>query len=132
MEIINLFKNFNKYSKTSVKELKDYLQPCLQLNQYKTFYKNNKIVGFVLWAYLHDLVQKRFKKSGKIKANEWNSGKNVWIVDILCLENTKQIMSWVINYFKEILTVDQSVNWIRLKNYNVYRYGYKSKREFHI
>jgi hemolysin-activating ACP:hemolysin acyltransferase len=60
-DIVGLFKQFEKYEHKSKKQLENYLKPSIELNQYVTFYDENKIVGFVNWAYLHNLVQERFK-----------------------------------------------------------------------
>tara|TARA_R110000868_G_scaffold111086_1_gene300231 strand:- start:120 stop:515 length:396 start_codon:yes stop_codon:yes gene_type:complete len=129
-ELINLFQNFDKYKNQSAKQLETYLQPSLQLNQYKKFYKNNELVGFVNWAYLHNLVEERFKQTGKIKTSEWQSGNNLWLIEILSIKNTFSMMRWVYNYFRKQLKVDHSINWLRTDN-EVYRIGQKFKRNFH-
>ena len=129
-ELINLFQNFDKYKNQSDKQLETYLQPSLQLNQYKKFYKNNELVGFVNWAYLHNLVEERFKQTGKIKNSEWQSGNNLWLIEILSIKNTFSMMRWVYNYFRKQLKVNHSINWLRTDN-EVYRIGQKFKRNFH-
>jgi len=91
-DVINLFNNFDRYKD---KELTHYLKPSIKLNQYKKFYDNNELVGFVNWAYIHDLVEKRFKQTGKIKPNEWNSGNNLWLIEIVSIKNTFKMMRWV-------------------------------------
>ena len=62
-DVINLFNNFDRYKG---KELTNYLKPSIKLNQYKKFYDNNELVGFVNWAYIHDLVEKRFNKQERL------------------------------------------------------------------
>ena len=126
-EVINLFNNFDRYKG---KELTNYLEPSIKLNQYKKFYDNNELVGFVNWAYIHDLVEKRFKQTGKIKSNEWNSGNNLWLIEIVSVKNTFRMMRWVYHYFRKQLKVDHSINWLRVDS-DIYRVGQKFKRSYH-
>ena len=113
-----------------MQELTNYLEPSIKLNQYKKFYDNNELVGFVNWAYIHDLVEKRFKQTGKIKSNEWNSGSNLWLIEIVSVKNTFKMMRWVYNYFRKQLKVDHSINWLRVDS-DIYRVGQKFKRSYH-
>ena len=126
-DVINLFNQFDRYKG---KELTNYLKPSIKLNQYKKFYDNNELVGFVNWAYIHDLVEKRFKQTGKIKPNEWNSGSNLWLIEIVSIKNTFKMMRWVYNYFRKQLKIDHSINWLRVDQ-DIYRVGQKFKRSFH-
>jgi len=126
-DVINLFNKFDRYKG---KELTNYLEPSIKLNQYKKFYDNNELVGFVNWAYIHDLVEKRFKQTGKIKSNEWNSGSNLWLIEIVSVKNTFKMMRWVYNYFRKQLKVDHSINWLRVDS-DIYRVGQKFKRSYH-
>lgn len=129
-DVIGLFKQFEKYENKSTRQLENYLKPSIELNQYITFYDEKSIIGFVNWAYLHNLVQERFKLTGKIKQNEWNSGNNLWLIDILSIDNTFAMMRWVYNYFKKELKLNNSINWCRVDD-GVYRVGQKFKRDFH-
>ena len=126
-DIINLFNNFDRYKG---KQLNNYLEPSIKLNQYKKFYNDNELVGFVNWAYIHDLVEKRFKQTGKIKPNEWNSGNNLWLIEIVSIKNTFKMMRWVYHYFRKQLKVDHSINWLRVDS-DIYRVGQKFKRSYH-
>jgi hemolysin-activating ACP:hemolysin acyltransferase len=126
-DVINLFNNFDRYKG---KQINNYIEPSIKLNQYKKFYHNNELVGFVNWAYIHDLVQKRFKQTGNIKPNEWNSGNNLWLIEIVSIKNTFKMMRWVYNYFRKELKVNHSINWLRVDS-DIYRVGQKFKRSFH-
>jgi hemolysin-activating ACP:hemolysin acyltransferase len=129
-DIINLFQHFDRYKNQSEKQLENYLEPSIKFKQYKKFYENNELVGFVNWAYLHNLVEERYKQTGKIKNSEWQSGNNLWLIEILSIKNTFAMMRWVYNYFRKQLKVDHSINWLRTNN-EVYRIGQKFKRNFH-
>tara|TARA_R100000655_G_C2942356_1_gene185900 strand:- start:384 stop:779 length:396 start_codon:yes stop_codon:yes gene_type:complete len=129
-ELINLFKKFDRYKNKPDNQLQYYLEPSIKLNQYKKFYDNNELVGFVNWAYIHDLVEKRFKQTGKIKSSEWNSGSNLWLIEIVSVKNTFKMMRWVYNYFRKKLKINHSINWLRVDN-DIYRVGKKFKRGYH-
>lgn len=126
-DVINLFNKFDRYKG---KQLNNYLEPSIKLNQYKKFYDNNELVGFVNWAYIHDLVENRFKQTGKIKSSEWKSGNNLWLIEIVSVKNTFKMMRWVYNYFRKQLKVDHSINWLRVDS-DIYRVGQKFKRSYH-
>ena len=126
-DVINLFNKFDRYKG---KKLDNYLEPSIKLNQYKKFYDNNELVGFVNWAYIHDLVEKRFKQTGKIRTSEWNSGNNLWLIEIVSVKNTFKMMRWVYHYFRKQLKVDHSINWLRVDS-DIYRVGQKFKRSYH-
>jgi hemolysin-activating ACP:hemolysin acyltransferase len=126
-DVINLFNKFDRYKG---KQLNNYLEPSIKLNQYKKFYDNNELVGFVNWAYIHDIVEKRFKQTGKIKSSEWNSGNNLWLIEIVSIKNTFKMMRWVYHYFRKQLKVDHSINWLRVDS-DIYRVGQKFKRSYH-
>jgi len=129
-DIINLFKKFDRYKNKHDSQLQYYLEPSIKLNQYKKFYDNDELVGFVNWAYIHDIVEKRFKQTGKIKSHEWKSGNNLWLIEIVSIKNTFKMMRWVYHYFKKQLKVDHSINWLRVDS-DIYRVGQKFKRSYH-
>lgn len=129
-DIVQLFRNFEKYDSIDDSDLRLYLMPSMNLKQCKLFYDEDELVGFVNWAYLHDLVQKRYKETGKIKQTEWKSGNNLWLIEIVSIRNTFNMMRWVYNHFKEKLVLNKSINWLRTDK-SIYRIGQKYKREFH-
>ena len=129
-DVINLFKKFDRFKNKPDNQLQYYLQPSIKLNQFKKFYDNNELVGFVNWAYIHDLVEKRFQHTGKIKTSEWKSGNNTWLIEIVSTKNTFNMMRWVYHYFKKKLKVNQSINWLRVDS-DIYRVGQKFKRSYH-
>ena len=46
---------------------------------------NKGIFGFVNWAYLNKDVEKDYVKTSKIYKNEWKSGVNLWLYDIVSI-----------------------------------------------
>ena len=131
-KIIRLYKYFPKYQQNSYSDLFYHILPSLQANQFKVFEDKDGVYGFVNWAYLNKDVEKAYVTSSKIYKNEWKSGVNLWLYDIVILRKSKEVMSWVYNYFKKLLKTNESISWLRLdKNDKVYRVAKKYKREFH-
>ena len=131
-EIINLYYKFNKYKKNTYPDLYYHILPSINLNQYKVFKDEKGIFGFVNWAYLSKEIEKSYIKTSIIYKNEWKSGNYLWLYDIVIVRKSKEVMSWVYNYFKKLLKTNESISWLRLdKNDKVYRVAKKFKREFH-
>jgi hemolysin-activating ACP:hemolysin acyltransferase len=131
-DVIQLYSNFKKYRTFTNKELYNHILPSFQCNQYKRFEDDKGLFGFVNWAFLSKEKEDQYIKQGIIKNNEWQSGTNLWLYDIVILRNARIVMSWVYNYFKDYLKVNQCINWLRLdESNNIYRVAKKYKREFH-
>jgi hemolysin-activating ACP:hemolysin acyltransferase len=131
-EVIGLYYNFDKYKKNTYDELYHHILPSINLNQYKIFKDDKGIFGFVNWAYLNEDVEKAYVTTSKIYKNEWKSGVNLWLYDIVILRKSNEVMSWVYNYFKKLLKTNESISWLRLnKQDQVYRVAKKYKRDFH-
>ena len=131
-EIINLYYRFDKYKKNTYPELYYHILPSINLNQYKVFKDEQGIFGFVNWAYLSKEIEKSYIETSTIYKNEWKSGDYLWLYDIVIIRKSKEVMSWVYNYFKKLLKTNESISWLRLdKNDKVYRVAKKYKREFH-
>ena len=131
--IIHLYRQFPKYDKFTYKKLTEMITPSLNLDQYQIHRIGNEDVGFTNWAYLSDNVEQRFKLIGRLKPNEWNSGDNIWVMQVIAKSHVKEIMKWVKDYFRDKIEVNESVKWIRANNdFQIYRRSEKYKREFHI
>lgn len=132
-EIIKLFQTFDKYKDNSYQELYYHILPSINLEQYKTFKDEKGLYGFVNWAKLDNKDEDQYSQTGFLYKSQWNTGKNIWLYDIVIIRKEKEVMRWVYNYFKGYLETNQSINWLRLdKDNNIYRVGKKYKREFHI
>ena len=131
-DLVSLFKSFDKYKDNTTEELKQHIEPSIISNQYQVFQDEDGVYGFVNWAFLNKEVEDSYKLTSKINMYNWKSGDKLWLVDIVISRNPKTVMSWVYNYFKAYLNVNESINWLRLdKEDNIYRVSKKFKREFH-
>ena len=130
--VVHLYRQFSKFDKYTYEDLVKMITPSLNLDQYQIHKVGNEDIGFTNWAYLSDNVEARFKLTGKLKANEWNCGNNVWHIETVAKSHLRQIMKWTKEYFRGKLDVNQSIKWLRIKDHNIYRRSEKYKREFHI
>ena len=131
-EVIGLYYNFDKYKKNTYDQLYFHILPSINLNQYKIFKDEQGIYGFVNWAYLSKEIENDYIRTGKIYENEWKSGNFLWLYDIIIIRNSKKVMSWVYNYFKKLLKINESISWLRIdENNQIYRVGKKIKKGFH-
>lgn len=120
-DIISLYRNYNHYNHLTDEDLETYLQPSINLNQYKKHYKDNKLIGFTNWAFLSDSNLNKFKKTGIIELEDWNSGNNLVFVFLIALENVRNIFYWCINKAKEFINLNQNFTWLRIQNDKVKR-----------
>ena len=129
-EVVELFRNFKRYDSMRDDELRLYLMPSMTLKQCMKINDGDELVGFANWAYLHDLVEKRFRETGKIKQTEWKSGRNAWLIEVVSIRKTRELTKKLYNYFKQRTLVGNCVKWLRTDG-EIYRLGQKYKREFH-
>ena len=120
--ILSLYRQFDRYNKNTDKELLFYILPSYELNQYKIHKQGEEVIAFTNWAFLDKNAEKQFILTGKINPNDWKSGDNVWHCDVICVKNLKKIMSWIKQYYTNLLGTNRSVNWLRISdNGEVYK-----------
>ena len=129
---VHLFRQFPKYNKFTYKQLTEMITPSLNLDQYQIHRVGTEDVGYTNWAFLSDTVEQRFKLTGRLKANEWNCGDNVWHIETIAKSHLREIMKWTKEYFRTKLQINQPIKWLRIKDHTIYRRSEKYKREFHI
>ena len=131
--VIHLYRQFPRYDKMKYQDLVNAITPSINLDQYQIHRVNGQDVGFTNWAFLSDEVEKRFTITGKLKANEWKSGNNIWHIETVAKSHLREIMNWTKEYFRKLLEVDQPLKWLRIADDStIYRRSMKFKREFHI
>lgn len=112
-DIIEFFQTFDRYKRNSKELLKYVLEPSLSLEQYKVF-GDNKITGFLNWAYLNDAMKFRFTKFGIIDYGNWKCGDNLCFVHLVCSQDLRDIINWAKKHFGTDMQYDKEVSWIRV------------------
>jgi hemolysin-activating ACP:hemolysin acyltransferase len=114
--ILSLYRKFDRYKKYTDKELLFHILPSYELNQYKIHTQGDEVIAFTNWAFLNKDAEKQLILTGKINPNDWKSGNNVWHIDIICVKNIKKVMSWIKQYYTNLLGTNRSVNWLRVSD----------------
>ena len=120
-EILELYRKFDIYKDCSDPELRLHLFPCLNLDQNRKHYVDDKLVAFINWAFLSDKAQAKYKQTGLISKQDWRSGNHLWYIDAIAVSNLKDVASWTKNYFTEKFGINKKINWLRIKDNDIVR-----------
>ena len=119
-DVISLYKSFDKYKEQTREELFNYLLQPFNLNQYKIFYKDNKISAFICWAFLDAEYEEHFKLTSQV--NNWNCGDRVWLIDLVSSGDSRKMVKWTNQYFRKLLGKEKKVNYLRVdEKMQIYR-----------
>ena len=67
-----------------ISDLEWLLLPPLVGGQCKLYMKKEYPISFISWGFLDEEAEKRlFHNGGKLRPEDWKSGKNLWIIDIV-------------------------------------------------
>lgn len=66
-----------------ISDLEWMLMPAILLRQFRLFPGKNQPLGIALWAQLSDDVSQRLETGGRLKPEDWKSGSNLWLVELL-------------------------------------------------
>jgi len=117
--VIDLYKSFSKYDEYTQEELYYHVLPSFKLKQCKLFKENNKVIAFANWAFLNYKAEKEYINTGDFNDEDWNSGNNTWVVDVVSKNKGKEMANWLRKKFKQF-------KWMRSNNkFNFYRIGSK-------
>lgn len=64
-------------------DLEWMLMPAILLRQFRLFPGKDQPLGIALMGQLSDEASKRLETSGKIKPEDWKSGDNLWLVELV-------------------------------------------------
>lgn len=109
-QIIDLYRQFPQYKDHSYDSIFWHIYPSIKSKQYKFFNKK----AFCNWAYLSNQCANMYKQYAKIGYNDWNTGSNIFLVDVVAIGSIKDLSKWLKNYFTKELGLNKSVSWIRL------------------
>lgn len=128
--VVSFYKSFDRYADISKRDLFDHLSTPFFIKQCKIFYIDNKISGFISWAYLDLPNENHYKDTGKII--NWKSGNIVWLVDVLAHNDVQSIVKWGKKYFTEKHGVKKRVNYLRMDKYsNITKVSYLLTKDFY-
>ena len=115
-EVINLYKKFDRYKDNTDEELYQHILPSFKLKQYKIHKDGDNVIAFTNWAFLNKEAEKKYMKTAKINAADWNSGNRLWHIDTICTKNLMKVHRWTKEYFTKLLGQNKFINWLRVKS----------------
>lgn len=66
-----------------ISDLEWMLMPPILQRQFRLFPGKDQPLGIALWAQLSDEASARLEQGGKLKPDDWKSGDNYWLVELL-------------------------------------------------
>ena len=87
-----------------ISDLDWMIMPPVSLGQFRIFHGEKFPVGVAFWAYVDDNIGERIQKGiTRMRPGDWNSGQNLWLVDLISPFGSTQKMldDLVLNVFKQ-------------------------------
>lgn len=82
--VVWLMMTNNMTRHTLLSELEWRVMPALVLDQAKLYFREEAPVAFASWAKLSDAAAQRYRTPPHhLAASDWNSGQQIWLVDVL-------------------------------------------------
>ncbi|WP_422362891.1 toxin-activating lysine-acyltransferase [Pyruvatibacter mobilis] len=66
-----------------ISDLEWMVMPPILLRQFRLFPGKEQPLGIAFWAQLSDEASQRLEQGGKLKPDDWKSGDNLWLVELL-------------------------------------------------
>tara|TARA_Y100000114_G_C11751350_1_gene324469 strand:+ start:1717 stop:2109 length:393 start_codon:yes stop_codon:yes gene_type:complete len=112
LDILSLTDNLNNIR---LKAIYNLIIPPLELGQY-IFYEDKEVpLCWASWALLSDEVSKLYaEQKYNLKAEDWNSGNNLWLVNIICPYGGGSIALRRLDKIREERDLPKVVNFRRL------------------
>ena len=89
--------------------------PPMRLGQYKIYSDKEVPIGYASWALLSDELSEGYKNNTyKIKAQDWNSGDNLWLINVLCPKGGGSIALRRLDKLRKEMGLSKRVNFKRL------------------
>ena len=89
--------------------------PPMRLGQYKIYSDKEVPIGYASWALLSDELSEGYRNNTyKIKAQDWNSGDNLWLVNVLCPKGGGSIALRRLDKLRKEMGLSKRVNFKRL------------------
>jgi cytolysin-activating lysine-acyltransferase len=66
-----------------ISDLEWMVMPPILLRQFRLFPGKEQPLGIAFWAQLSDEASQRLEQGGRLKPDDWKSGDNLWLVELL-------------------------------------------------
>ena len=82
-DLMFLYMRIPKYNRVPMRIIRLNIQPPIDLNMNKVFYKDGYPRAAMTWALLGPTQEKKFLSGEGLQPSDWLSGRQLWIMDIL-------------------------------------------------
>ena len=106
----------SRFKDMRLSDIQRLIIPPLKLGQYRIYVDNEVPLCYASWAMLPEEAEEGYKnKTRKIQPKDWDSGNNLWLVDVICpFGGTRPAIKRLDNLRKELGLPDK-VNFYRGK-----------------
>ncbi|MBN2906004.1 MAG: toxin-activating lysine-acyltransferase [Rhodobacteraceae bacterium] len=86
-----------RHSQMSVAELRAYLEPPMELGQFRIFRFDDVPRGMYTWAWMTPEAEERLITGAPLRPEDWSGGERLWIVDLMAPYRglTSSIVRWL-------------------------------------
>ena len=89
--------------------------PPMRLGQYKIYSDKEVPIGYASWALLSDELSEGYRNNTyEIQAQDWNSGNNLWLVNVLCPKGGGSITLRRLDKLRKKMELPKKINFKRL------------------
>jgi cytolysin-activating lysine-acyltransferase len=89
--------------------------PPMRLGQYRIYSDKEVPMGYASWALLSNELSEGYKNNTyKIQAQDWNSGNNLWLINVLCPRGGGSVVLRRLDKLRKEMGLSKKVNFKRL------------------
>ena len=89
--------------------------PPMRLGQYRIYSDKEVPIGYASWALLSDELSEGYRNNTyEIQAQDWNSGNNLWLVNVLCPKGGGSITLRRLDKLRKKMELPKKINFKRL------------------
>ena len=105
----------DKHETWTIKDIQRLVIPPLKLNQYRIYADKEVPLCYASWAMLPEEAEEGYKnRTRKIQPHDWNSGDNLWLIDVICPFGGTRIAIKRLDNLRKELGLPNKVNFKRL------------------
>ena len=114
-KILHIMAMSPRYRDFSSRYIVTYVIPPLRLGQYRIYHDEEVPFCYASWAMLSDELSEKYGENKyRIKNSDWNSGNNLWLVNMLCPNGKGSIALRRLDKLRKELGLPKKVNFKRL------------------
>ena len=114
-KVLFIFSLSIKHENFTIKDIQRLVIPPLKLNQYRIYIDEEVPLCYASWAMLPEEAEEGYKnRTRKIQPHDWNSGDNLWLIDVICPFGGTRIAIKRLDNLRKELGLPNKVNFKRL------------------